>query len=272
MLRTAIIILSTVFFFYQKSFAQCNETPGPKVLLVGDSWAFFMNADQTINNVFRKWGFSNYRYLTNLTLSENGAKTTDFLKPEKQEEMVLQILENPSIEVVHLSIGGNDVLGNWKVSFSQAQTDSLRNEVSARLLELIDYIKSVRPGIRILWSGYVYPNFGEVIQTSFLGNNHPFYSNWQRMEFPTFLELNTILNDFSAQVEAYCATDPQVDFINATGLMQYTFGQNTPLGIAPGGSYAAGTVPLPAGMPDYPSPQNSMRDYFLTKDCFHLSA
>lgn len=148
-----------------------------------------------------------------------------------------------------------------------------KSSVSARLLQIIDYIKSVRPGIRILWSGYMYPNFEEVLNNNPLGNNHPFYGTWQKMEFPTFLQLNTILNDFSADVEAYAATDPQVDFINATGLMQYTFGQNTALGVTPGGSYAPFSVPLPAGKPDYPSPRNSMRDYLgITKDCFHLSA
>lgn len=271
-MRKILLVLFAVLNIHQTSFSQCSETSQPKVLLIGDSWAFFMSVDQTINNVFRKWGHSNYTYVTNTVVSENGAETDDFLRQDKQDEIVRLLNENPTIEVVHLSIGGNDVLGDWKVSFTQAQTDSLKAAVEARLLQIIDFIKSVKPGIRILWSGYVYPNFGEVIETSPLQNNHPFYGTWERMEFPTFIQLNTILNDFSAEVEAYADTDPQVDFINCTGLMQYTFGQNTPLGVAPGGSYAPGTVPLPAGDPNYPSPANSMRDYFLTKDCFHLSA
>ncbi len=265
----ALFVLLSVL---QNSFSQCTEATQPKVLLVGDSWAFFMSVDQTINNVFRKWGHSNYTYVTNTVVSENGAETDDFLRQDKQDEIIRLLNENPSIEVVHLSIGGNDVLGDWKVSFTQQQTDSLKLAVEARLIQILDFIKSVKPGIRILWSGYVYPNFGEVIETSPLQNNHPFYGTWEGMEFPTFIQLNTILNDFSADVEAYTAIDPQVDFINCTGLMQYTFGQNTPLGVAPGGTYAPGTVSLPAGDPNYPSPANSMRDYFLTKDCFHLSA
>ena len=60
--------------------------------------------------------------------------------------------------------------------------------------------------------------------------------------------------------------------MNATGLMQYTFGQTSPLGVPPGGTYAPMSLPLPLGDPNYPSPATSMRDYFVTKDCFHLSA
>ncbi len=251
--------------------AQCAEQNEPKVLLVGDSWAFFMGVDQTINNVFRKWGFSNYRFITNGVIAENGAETDDFLKPEKQAMIDSLLKANPSIKAVHLSIGGNDVLGDWKVSFSQGKTDTLKAQVEQRLLQIIDFIKGVRPDVQVFWSGYMYPNFEEVIQTSFLGSNHPFYSTWQKMEFPTFLQLNTLLNEFSTEVEAYAATDPRVDFVNATGLMQYTYGQNTALGVPPSGTYPAFSQPLPFGDPSYPSPRNSMRDYLLTKDCFHLS-
>lgn len=80
-------------------------------MLVGDSRAFFMGVDQTINNIMTKWGHSNYKYFTNITLAVNGAETDDFLTPGRQDEIALQLAQNPTIEVVHLSIGGNDVLG-----------------------------------------------------------------------------------------------------------------------------------------------------------------
>jgi hypothetical protein len=269
----AIIFLLLLNVFSVKGYSQCNETDEPRVLLIGDSWAFFMNADQTFNNIFTKWGFSNYKFVSNGTIAENGAQTDDFLTSTKLDEIKTQLNQNPSIEVVHVSIGGNDVLGEWAVSWSQAQTDSLKDEVEGRLLAIIDSIKSFKPGIRIVWSGYTYPNFEEVINDFFIPSQHPFYGTWEGMEFPTFLELNTILNDFSAEIAAYAAADPQVDFINATGILQYTFGQAAPLGVAPGGTYAQYSVPLPEGKPDYPSPKSSMRDYFgVAKDAFHLSA
>lgn len=252
---------------------QCDEGAERRVLLVGDSWAFFMGVDQTINTVLERWGHSNYRYHTNLVLAENGAETDDFLTATKQNEIAAQLASNPTIDVVHLSIGGNDVLGDWNVNFTPAMTDSLKASVFDRLVEIIEFIKDARPDIHILWSGYMYPNFEEVIESfSPISTLHPFYGTWEDMGFPSFLQLNSILNDFSETIEAYAATDPQVSFVKATGLMQYTFGQDTPLGVAPGGSYPAYTQPLPFGDPTYPSPRNSMRDYLLTKDCFHLSA
>ncbi len=272
-MKRSLLLLFTSALFSYNTVAQCDEPSERKVLLVGDSWAFFMGVDQTINTVLDRWGHSNYTYFTNLTLAENGAETDDFQTAAKQNEIAAQITANPSIEVVHLSIGGNDVLGDWNVDFTPEQTDSLKSAVFARLVDVIEFIKSTRPGIRIVWSGYMYPNFGEVIASAApLSTLHPFYGTWEGMGFPEFIQLNQILNDFSDEIEAYTQADPQLDFIKAPGLMQYTFGQDTPLLIAPGGTYPAFTQPLPYGDPTYPSPRNSMRDYLLTKDCFHLSA
>jgi len=270
-MKQIVAFAMALSLFSTTVYSQCTETQIPKVLLVGDSWAFFMSVDGTINNALTKWGHSGFKFVSNSTVAENGAETDDFLTATKQNEIRKLLNDNPSIEVVHLSIGGNDILGSWKVSYSQSKTDSLKQDVSARLIQVIDFIKSCRPGIKIFWSGYCYPNFGEVIPTSGLGNNHPFNSTWQKMENPDFITINSLLNDFSDAVDSFAQTDPQVDFVKATGLMQYTFGQLQPLGVAPSGTYPAFSVPLPEGDPNYPSPKNSMRDYLITKDCFHLS-
>lgn len=256
------------------AYSQCSETEKTKILLAGDSWAVFMNADGTFNNALTKWGHSDKSYYTNLTISENGSQTDDFQGSVKQDEIAAQLLANPDIEVVHLSIGGNDVLGDWNINFTQAQTDSLEDAVTVRLTSIIDFIKSVRPGIRIVWSGYVYPNFGEVlgVLSPTAQTSHPFYDTWDGMGQPTFIQLNSILNSFSATVSEYADSDPQVDFVNCTGVLQHAFGQPTPLAVAPGGSFAQFEAPMPMGYPEYPSPSGTMRDYFFFKDCFHLSA
>jgi len=256
------------------AYSQCSETDKTKILLAGDSWAVFMNADGTFNNALTKWGHSDKSYYTNLTISENGSETDDFQGSVKQDEIAAQLLANPDIEVVHLSIGGNDVLGDWNINFTQAQTDSLEDAVTVRLTSIIDFIKSVRPGIRIVWSGYVYPNFGEVIGVlaQSAQSAHPFFDTWDGMGQPTFLQINTILNSFSATVSEYADSDPQVDFVNCTGVLQHVFGQTTPLAVAPGGSFAQFEAPMPMGYPEYPSPSGTMRDYFFFTDCFHLSA
>lgn len=272
-MRSTVLALVLALLSTQATLAQCTEEVRTRVLLVGDSWAFFMWMDGTVPEVLRKWGHTDADYYTNAVLSENGAETPDFLLPAKLNEIQARLDANPGIDVVHLSIGGNDVLGDWHVDFTPQQTDSIKQLVYGRVLELIDLIKAMRPGIHILWSGYNYPNFQEVItDLGPLQTLHPFYSLWNSMGQPTAVQLNTILNDFSAMMVAYAGQDPQVHFVDATGLMQYTFGQNTPLGVPPGGTYPPYTVDLPHGLVDYPSPKSSMRNYGLTRDCFHLSA
>lgn len=273
MTKQLLLTLILSFIFLGRSAAQCDETNQNKVMLVGDSWAFFMGVDQTFNTVFERWGHSNYKYYTNAVLSENGAETDDFMTATKQNEIANQLDSRPDINAVHLSLGGNDVLGSWNVDFTQYQTDSLIDTVMSRLFTIVDFIKASRPGIRVVWSGYAYPNFGQVLaDAGILQTIHPFYGTWEGMGFPTFIQLNEILNDVSDIIEAYAAIDPQVDFVNATGIVQHTFGQATPLSVPPGGTYAPNQAPLPIGYPDYPSPKASMRDYAVFTDCFHLSA
>ena len=272
LLLTAFLLIAGGWFF-SKANAQCAENEETKILLVGDSWAFFMGVDQTINKVMKNWGHSGYKFYTNITIAENGAETDDFLLASKQDEIRNQLLQKPEIKVVHLSIGGNDFLGSWNKTFTGAQVDALADEVFGRLDSVITFIKSCRPDVHLVWSGYCYPNFGEVIGSMpVLQTSHPFYGRWEAMGFPTFTEINTVLNTFSDRFEQTYSSDPRITFIPAMGLMQYDFGQTTPLAIAPGGTYAVHTVPLPYGKVNYPSPQNTMRNYGITRDCFHLSA
>lgn len=254
--------------------AQCEEPQVRRILTVGDSWSVFMNANSTFNNVFRKWGHSDKRYFTNLIISENGTKTDDFLDETKQQEIAAQLAANPTIDVVHLSIGGNDVLGRWHVDWEQNQIDSLEAAVNERLLAIMEFIKGARPGIQIVWSGYAYPNFGEVIGSlpQAAQSTHPFYSLWSGMGLPDFAAINNILISFSNSVEAYTDLDPQVDFVNCPGILQHAFGQTAPLAVEPGGTYQPFEAPLPYGFPDYPSPRNTMTNYGFFTDAFHLSA
>lgn len=253
--------------------AQCNESTKTEILLVGDSWAFFMNVDGTINNVAKDWGHSNVKYYTNLTLSENGAETDDFLKPAKVAELQNQLTSLTDLKAVHLSIGGNDFLGDWNKDFTQAEVDTLYEGVASRLDSIVDIIHQARPDVHVFWSGYVYTNFKEVIEGTIgpLQSSHPFYSRWQAMGFPNFQEINTVQNYFQSKIQSRYVSDSKFTYVPASAMMQYVFGQSSSLGSAPGGSYPALTVPLPYGKIDYPSPKNTMRDYGVTKDCFHLS-
>ena len=272
-MKKIFTLLLLVSFGHGWANAQCVEIPKNRVLLVGDSWAAFMNGDQTITNGLKNVGHSDKKFTSTLTIAENGAQTDDFLRADKQTDIQNIIDANPQIDIVHLSIGGNDLLGDWDVSMTQAQTDSLALAVRYRLDSIVDFLEGTRPGMRVFWAGYTYPNFEEVIEdVAPFQTTHPFYGTWNDMGQPDFITINTILNEMSDSVAAMADTDPQLDFVPAQGILQYTVGQNSPLGVAPGGTYPPQTAPLPLGYPDYPSPKSAMRLYAgIFTDAFHLS-
>ncbi|MCH8534731.1 MAG: T9SS type A sorting domain-containing protein [Flavobacteriaceae bacterium] len=249
----------------------CEEEVKEEILLIGDSWAFFMDFDSTFDVILPQWGHTNKTYYTNSILAENGATLVDFLTQERLDEIEFQLQERPDIKIVHLSLGGNDFLQNWNINFTDDETEDLKNSVIANLNLLIQSIKSFQPDIQIVWSGYTYTNFEEIISAAFIPAVHPFYSTWQNMGFPDSQTLNELQNDFSASIQNLIEADDQLDYISATGLMQYIFGQETPLEVAPFGTYEALEAPLPTGFINFPSPQASMRNYVVFLDCFHLS-
>ncbi len=264
-----LVVLATTF----NTFSQCTETSTPKILLVGDSWAWFMSTQSIINIELKAWGHSDYTFVSDAIVAENGAETNDFLKADKKAEIQSLLNANPTIEVVHLSIGGNDFLGDWNISMTPGQVDTLTSNVFTRLDSVIQFIKSCKPGIKVFWSGYVYPNFAEPINDMApFQTSQPFYGTWHGMGDPTFLQINTLLNGISLEFDSIYANDPQVESNICTGLMQYLYGQTSPMSVPPSGTYAPFTQPLPFGDPNYPSPKTAMNDYGFTKDCFHLSA
>lgn len=271
-MKQKLRVICLFFLFPFGSYAQCIEEVEPKILLIGDSWAFFMHADGTFNTVLEHWGHSDQVYYSNATLAVSGARTEDFLIESRMTEIQNQLTTQPSIEIVHISLSGNDFLGDWNVDFTPEETTALSDETYDEIVALTDFIKSVRPGIHIVFSGYMYANFEEVIQDAApFETSHPFYGNWESMGFPTFEQLNGLLNDFSERIYDLTVLDPQMDFISVPALMQYHYGQTSPLGVDPGGTYPALYQPLPYGDLTYPSPKIAMRDYGIVRDCFHLS-
>ncbi len=270
-MKRLIIITVLGLFGYVNSIAQCVENSTNRVLLVGDSWAQFMLTDGTIDDGLRIIGHSDKKFVSNYFIAENGAQTDDFLAQDKQEEIQNLINANPELDIVHLSIGGNDVMGDWNVSMSEQETNAIEEAVADRLEQIIEFLKTTRSGMNIFWAGYAYPNFEEVIEDYFFPSQHPFYSTWDDMGQPSFLEINSLLNEFSDSVAAYADTEPAMSFVRAQGILQHVYGQNQDLGVAPGGSYPAFDAPLPLGYPEYPSPISTMRPYGIFTDCFHLS-
>ncbi len=266
LLLTAVI-LSSINGFSQT----ICDTLTYKILMVGDSWSNFPVGFGSFEKNLDRHGYTNIGMFSNTSdLSINGAQTRDFLTTAGNVAIQNALNSNPNIEIVNLSIGGNDMLDSWNNSMDSLTTDSLLDATMARIDSIIKNIQAMKPGISIYMTGYDFANFGEVIQTFASPTFHPFYNRWNGMGQPDFIELNTLLTKASDKFEEIANADSKVTYNSGLGLMQFLYGQPTALGVAPSGTYAAGTVTFPGGRLDYPTPRTRMNDYTLFRDCFHL--
>lgn len=270
-MKNLLLILS-LFLFINANSQTCNS-PSKRILMVGDSWSWIpWTLYTSIDDNLDKYGFTDLDAYSTQDLSVNGKKTKYLLDTAILAKIETALNDYPEIDIINLSIGGNDFLGNWNNSMSPASTDSLLTAIINRVDTIIMKIWEIDSTIKIHMPMYDFPNFEEVIYNIPFPTQHPFYASWNDMGQPTFLEINTELINIGTKAQNLANKYDHVTYVNSAGLMQNVYGQNSPLGVAPGGTYAAGTAPVPGGFPNYPSPMNAMRDYALgVKDAFHLS-
>ena len=224
------------------------------------------------------WMYKNYResfikfgypdYLEEGTgIVENGANASDFIVNPKLTNVINALNNNPDAEWVLMSLGGNDVLGEWHKDFTPFQNDSLLDTIQATMQIIIDTIKQTKPGVQILLSGYDYPNFAE---TTVILPSTAYASLYETMGEPTFAEINGILTQIIQRFTDMAQADPQLNIVNNLGLMQYMYGQSVNLIVPPYlPPYPQYSVTLPGGNINYPSPMPAMLGNL---DAFHLSS
>ena len=129
------ILFSTILLF-GNSLSQC-DTSVNKLMLVGDSWAKFSFDFESIPTNLDRFGFTNIGMYSDNNLSINGAVSDDFLTPAGKNAIQNGFANNPEIEWVNLSIGGNDILNNWNKSMDTVATDSLLDATMLRIDSII---------------------------------------------------------------------------------------------------------------------------------------
>ena len=106
MLRLFILVLLSVCL------SSCKENQ-KTVLVVGDSWAFLTCLHKSLDLAFKKAGLVDAAVNSNCKLtSVVGAHASDWLS-SSQHDLTMIALKDPSIRVVYISLGGNDVINLW---------------------------------------------------------------------------------------------------------------------------------------------------------------
>jgi len=122
-----------------------------RILVIGDSWG--VAAGPALQQVL----LDNGSAYSVASIAVGGETAENINTPEWLQKISTALAENPDAKFVHLSLGGNDFLGNWTSFTSQADEDQLIADILADIGAIVDHILGQRPDIRIYWSSYDFP-------------------------------------------------------------------------------------------------------------------
>jgi lysophospholipase L1-like esterase len=239
--------------------AQCY-TIKDRMLMIGDSWYGLMWAHQSYPKAFDKYGFTDMAQTVGGPVI-NGATLELAIEPASLLLIEQAILANPQLDIVGISLSGNDFLGGWSEDMFNAQENAFFNGMKNDLNVLVNRIKQVRPSINIFFSGYDYIN---LVETR-LYPGSPYNAVWENMGEPTVSQVNYAMARMEQLKINLANADPNIHYVQSMGLMQHIYGY--PIGLpeppyipfSPGlsplpGQEANNYLPYPGGVPQYPSP------------------
>lgn len=229
-----------------------------RVLIVGDSWAELTWEFDSVDKALERAGHGDKTAVGDVT-AIGGTTAEQWNTPAYQDLIEQELANHPSIDVIHLNVGGNDFLGAWNAGMGPAEERALFSQIADDVEGVILFVHDLNPSIQVVFNGYDYINLVEMREQD------PFtYLMWLLLGMPTPTRINQAMLHSTARVFSRLYNDPDVHFINHAGLMHWVFGYPTH-GINPR------TTPLPGnephnyrpplgGDPDLPSPPEAMLD------------
>lgn len=191
-----------------------------RVLIVGDSWGKLMCLDDSIEDALKH--FSIRGDVSCFKTTVMGSKAQDWNSPEKRELIRNAFLEMKNIEVVILSVGGNDYFSAWQKSYESGNYAEMKNKIQIEIKKNIEFIKSQKKNIKIVLSGYDYGNFTVLNEDNFL--THTYVSIFNRVGRPTSDKLNAAFIQMNEQYAKISREVQNVYFSNHMGLIHFYFG------------------------------------------------
>ena len=232
-----------------------------RVLLVGDSWAEHLWNARALRTVFAEKGYTGVLEKGDETAI--GGTTASLWKTAPFLQKITDELDaNPEIDIVHISLGGNDLLAGtagsgWSTDLSDEEVQQLYVRIREDIATVVDHCLDYRTGIRVILTAYDYPNFSETLQDGEISC----IALWLNAGTPTTPQMNQALIGLEAEIIAYAASTDRVAFVSTLGLTHYWFGYPS-LNIEP-------FTIAPPGDPSLPSPPEAMNNN--GRDCIHLN-
>lgn len=245
-----------------------SSQDNPRMLLVGDSWAMFLSAFRSFPQAFAERGRENPGVVS---MYWPGSEARDWNAFFPKFLLGWTLRTRPAIEVAVVSLGGNDLLGDYNTSLTADERQRLYKRIQSDLEGVILFMLDQKPSLRITLCGYDYPNFVESVSNPFFDT---YRQQWREAGRPTPEEANEALIGLARAQQEIADKYDRVDFVNNFGLMQWAYGYPA-VGLPPQ------TVPFPAervaadlppgGDPRLPSPPQGMLTLGPFVDAIHLN-
>lgn len=241
-----------------------------KILIVGDSWASFPCVYNSMGKMIRDRDPDLQEDNRCLRTTKLGVTASDW-EATKQHQRVIKFLKNtPRLKYLYVSLGGNDLMRIWNKDFTPAQEMQVMQETTAIIKRILDQYIAVRPDIKIILSGYDYPNFTPKHKIKL------YREIYERMGSPSPERLNPALVAL-CQYMARLGDGKNIFYIQHLGLAQYYDG-NEDKGLAPLKTLSPDKIspfsnPLVVGgAVNLPTSKKSMINWlFIIRDAFHLN-
>ncbi|MFN8283970.1 MAG: T9SS type A sorting domain-containing protein [Chitinophagales bacterium] len=271
-MKRLLITLCLIVCTYTISVSQnaCNKRIERHLRIAGDSWGHFPVLYLAYDSALAKYGFADYvaSGAGSVLISMTAETWWQFPLTRHALEGAIYSDRGHPVDVVMVSLGGNDVAFGINSTDSLSVLDDDLYQAKLFMDSIFDYIHTTLPKAQIIWQSYDYPNFNDPCM-DFPWD--PYCDLWHNHGYATPYQINRFMNYIThyqdSVVEAY--HKPYMHSFNANGLMQWCYGQTTPLRYAPFGTYPPRSVPFPGGNINYPSPHPAMGLYGV--DTYHLS-
>ncbi len=216
---TYIVFISFIFLSLQTS----NIYPQtPRILLVGDSWAWFLYLSRGLRDALRDSGLEEFEEVGIFTTMP-GSEARQWVNPKWLQQVQRELNKYPTIDIVHLSVGGNDFLRHWRIDMPIEEKEKLFYQIVQDTETIIRAILDMKSNLRVALIEYDYIN--------------------KTKGKASCQELNRAGTELSRRRMEMCKKINRCRYIQTYGLMQYYFG--APPDLQPK------SVPLPGQYPNY---------------------
>ena len=219
-----------------------------RILFAGDSWAHLMRVHRSLDTVLADGGIGGVTSIGERTTIP-GSTAAQWNTEDYLAKLDAELSAHPSVDVVHLSLGFNDVMFRAETLMRSPPDvrDAAIDEVVNDIRAVVDHVLGQRPSVHVVVASYDYVNAIEK-------------TTWSRDKaWRSQIACNWVLGELEARKSALAEEDPRIHVMPSLGVMQVLFGDPN-RGIPPQ------VAPWPNGYVGFPSPAAAM------EDALHLNA